>query len=415
MKKHLLRFLYHFLITVSLPFAVIRLYWKSRQNPDYRKRLSERFAINLPPKNNGTIWIHSVSVGEFLATLPLIKKLLTHDLPLLITTTTPTASKMVTEKLGNRVSHCYLPFDQSFLVHRFLKKTKPKVAVFVETEIWANYLLALKKQNTPALLVNARLSEKSFNGYAKLGDFTRQILACFTEVACQNRQSQQRFQLLGANASTSGNIKFDLTAPANLAEKQKQLGQLLGDKPFILAASTHRGEDEILLSGFQKSQYINTHRLIIAPRHPERSNDIKTLCENQKATVIRYTELKEPCSKHIQVVIIDTLGELLYFYALADFAIIGGSLINHGGHNPLEAALFSTPCLIGKHYFNFESLVDEMVEENAIIISSPEQLFNPRENLTEIGANAQKFLTDNQGAIARYEKLILNSLRKKSE
>ncbi len=413
MKKYLLQALYQFLITLSLPFAIIRLYWKSRQNPDYRKRLSERFAINLPTENDGTIWVHCVSVGEFLATLPLIERLLTHKHPLLITTTTPTASKIVTEKLGMRVAHCYLPFDQYFLAKRFLKKINPSIAVFVETEIWANYLLALKKQKIPTLLINARLSEKSFNGYAKLGSFAQQILACFTEVACQNKPSQQRFQQLGANASMLGNIKFDLSAPANLAEKQKQLRQLLGDKPFILASSTHKGEDEILLAAFQRSPYAKTHRLIIAPRHPERSNDVVKLCKEQKVTVILYTamtEKKAPYPADTQVILINTLGELLYFYALADFAIIGGSLIAHGGHNPLEAALFSTPCLIGKNYFNFESLVNEMAEQNAIIITGSEKLFVPRTDLAQVGKNAQQFLLNNQGAIARYEKLIIENI-----
>lgn len=405
MKAKLLHIVYSLLITLALPLAVLRLLWKSRKNPDYRRRLSERFALNLPHSQNA-IWIHTVSVGEFLATLPLIQQLLDEDYPLLITTTTPTGSAMLKQRLGEQVSHCYLPFDAPFLTHLFVKRTQPRVAVFVETEIWANYLKTLKKNNTPALLINARLSEKSFNGYAKLGQFAHQTLTCFTEVACQNKASQQRFQQLGAKASTLGNMKFDLTAPIDLLQRQTQLRQLLGDKPFILAASTHSDEEAIIWQAFQQSRYAKTHRLIIAPRHPERSREIINHCQTKDHRTVAYSQIAANLSADTQTLIIDSLGELLYFYSLAEFAIIGGSLVPHGGHNPLEAALFATPCLIGEHYFNFDSLVREMKNENAIVLTTAEQLFNPPSDLAAVGKNAQRFLAKNQGALEQYTQLI---------
>lgn len=404
MKALLLHFIYTVLMTALLPLAILRLLWKSRKNSDYRKRIGERLAVSLPSIHSH-IWIHTVSVGEFLATLPLIESLLSQNQQLLITTTTPTGSAMLKQRLGERVAHCYLPFDVPILVRLFLQRTQPSVAVFVETEIWANYLHTLKKRHTPTLLINARLSEKSFSGYSKLGEFTQQTIACFTEIACQNKASQQRFQQLGGNATLLGNIKFDLAPPADLAERKIQLRALLGEKPFVLAASTHKGEDEIILQAFQSSDYANTHRLIIAPRHPERSEDILTICQTNHSLATRYSDSTR-LSDNTQTLIIDTLGELLYFYSLADFAIIGGSFIPHGGHNPLEAALFATPCIIGEHYFNFETLINEMKTANAIMITRNDDLLSIVRDLTTIGHNAQLFLAQNQGALGRYTHLI---------
>lgn len=404
-KARTLQLLYSTLLTLGLPVALLRLLWKSRKNSDYRRRLPERLARRLP-QTRQVIWIHAVSVGEFLAVLPLILRLQANQHSLLITTTTPTGSAMVKDKLGDSVQHCYLPFDSPTLVKRFLCCTQPMVAVFVETEIWANYLQALHKQQIPALLINARLSQKSFRGYAKLGDFSRHILACFTEVACQNKPSQRRFQQLGATATLLGNIKFDLTAPKDLSVKQIDLKKMLCNRDFILAASTHKGEESLLLSAYQAQK--NKQLLVIAPRHPERHTEVAALCEEKQLNWQRYSDLtcKAPLKDETLVLIVDTLGELLYFYSLADYAIIGGSFTPRGGHNPLEAALFATPCVIGQHYFNFESLINEMVSAQAIIVSSPDSVFTPREDLSAVGKNALDFLAKNQGALERYLELI---------
>lgn len=402
-----MRYLYQILIILSLPFALLRLLWRSRKNADYRKRLGERFSLRFAD-TQGAIWIHTVSVGEFLATLPLIEKLLANGETLLITTTTPTGSAMLAEKLGNRVAHQYLPFDAPFLVTRFLSATQPRVAVFVETEIWANYLAALKKRDIPSLLINARLSERSFNGYQKLGNFARQAIGNFTQVACQNEASCQRFQQLGATACVEGNLKFDLHAPNDLAEKQTALKATLGERAFILVASTHKGEDDIILNAYSHSE--ESRLLVIAPRHPERSADVATAAQKQGLIVSRLTQI-ERLPSDSDVLIIDTLGQLLPFFSLADYAIIGGSFVPHGGHNPLEAALFATPCAIGEHYFNFEALVSEMKTANAIEIIATDKLFKQRPQRAQ-GENAKHFLAQNQGAAERYFQLIIKTLGK---
>ncbi|PIE46052.1 MAG: 3-deoxy-D-manno-octulosonic acid transferase [Gammaproteobacteria bacterium] len=404
MKATLLAYAYSFVIALSLPFAVLRLLWKSRKNPDYRQRIGERLALKLPD-SHGAIWIHSVSVGEFLAVLPLIEQLLEQKKALLITTTTPTGSAMLKAKLGRRVKHCYLPFDLPIFTRRFVQQTRPQAAVFVETEIWPNFIHSLNKQDIPAYLINARLSEKSYRGYAVFGAFTQQVLGGFREVACQNNASCQRFQQLGANASMLGNLKFDINPPADLTTQQTRLKTYLRQRPFILAASTHKGEEELILSRFKHSAFVDSHLLVIAPRHPERSDAIIELARAQNLSIGRYsqTTVLAPDS---DVLIIDTLGQLLAFYSLAEWAIIGGSFIPHGGHNPLEAALFATPCVIGKHYFNFATLIDEMQHDKAIVVIDQQQLFNSIP-AAGIGSRAKRFLTANQGAVHRYQQLII--------
>lgn len=406
---------------IGLPFAVLRLLWKSRKNAAYRQRLSERFAYHLPINKQPCIWIHTVSVGEFLATLPLIERLLNHtDAPLLITTTTPTGSALVTQKLGNRVKHCYLPFDVPFLVKRFIKKTQPQTAVFVETEIWPNYIKQLHKQRIPTLLINARLSEKSFTGYQKLGKFTQMTLSQLTIVACQNQITEARFRQLGANTQLLGNMKFDLQLPTNFNEKQLYCRQALGDTPFILAASTHRGEEKIIIEAYQNSTIAQSHRLAIAPRHPERSAEIIALCNQHQLSSNCYTELKAKSNAlaHLDVLVIDTLGDLLTFYALSKLAIIGGSFVEHGGHNPLEAALFQTPIIMGNHTFNFETLIKEMSTHQALTLTDSNHLtttLNQYASEPEIyqqqAQNARRYLQSNQGATDNYLKLILKQAK----
>lgn len=401
----MMRLFYHCLVTLLLPFALLRLLWRSRRNPDYRQRLGERFAFTVADTQNA-LWIHTVSVGEFLATLPLIERLLADGETVLITTTTPTGSAMVRDKLekygSERIAHQYLPFDAPFLVKRFLDATQPRLAVFVETEIWANYLRQLKQRDIPALLINARLSEKSFNGYAKLGRFARETVGDFTLIACQNSDSCQRFTALGAEAIIVGNVKFDLSAPDDLLNRKNELKHRLNNRHFVLAASTHKGEEAILFNAYRQQK--ERRLFVIAPRHPERSESIVACAESFGLRAQCYTQIGS-LPADTEVLVVDTLGQLLTFYALADYAIIGGSFVPHGGHNPLESVLFATPCLIGPHYFNFERLIEDMLV-NAAIDVLPETALFCHEPSAESGINGQRFLSQNQGATKQYQALI---------
>jgi len=413
MKVRCLHTIYNVVITLSVPFALVRLWCKGRKTPDYRNRVGEHLArFAKAPNDSADIWLHSVSVGEFLACQHLIERLLEQGKSILVTTTTPTGAAMVGKKLGERVRHHYLPFDTPRYARRFIEQFKPKVAVFIETEIWPNYLYWLRKNRIPSLLINARLSEKSYRRYRLMGAFTRHIVDHFCLIGCQNVTTQKRFNDLGANAKYIGNLKFDLQAPSDLKAKTTSIERYLDGKPFILVASTHPGEDELVLNAFKGSAYIDSHRLIIAPRHPERSQALQQLATARGYQVKCYTAMLagNRVVAENELVIIDTLGELLYFYALAEMAIIGGSFVPNGGHNPLEAALFSTPCFIGEHYFNFESLVNDMQAQNAIRVITSAELFKTGDNLVDMGANAHRFLIDNQGACEKYQQIILKQL-----
>lgn len=403
----LYRLLYNCLICLALPFALVRLLWKSRKNPAYRQRLGERFAQHLP-NSHGDVWLHAVSVGEFLAILPLVEKLLAEGYTLLVTTTTPTGSAMLKNKLGNRVAHCYLPFDVPLFAKRFMHNLRPSIAVFVETEIWPNFIAAANEHGIPTLLINARLSEKSARSYAKLGNFSKTVFAGFTKIACQNKASCRRFSVLAANAAMYGNLKFDLNPPSDLEAQQNHLRKYLLGRDFILAASTHAGEEDRIANSFRNSKFAASHVLVIAPRHPERCRELATQLAAQGFAVSCYAQ-SDSLPPASNILLLDQLGMLLKFYSLADWAIIGGSFVPHGGHNPLEAALFATPCVIGKHFFNFATLVDDMRHHNAIIVIAAEQLFGTVPTAA-IGESAKQFLTANQGALQNYRQLICHNI-----
>lgn len=406
-------FIYTLIIALLLPFAVLRLLKKSLKNPDYRRRIGERLSFfrGSTPNNAIDIWIHSVSVGEFLAIKPLIERLLTTEkYKILVTTTTPTGSQMVRYNFAGKVEHVYLPFDLPLFNQRFLTQFNPKIAVFVETEVWPNLIYQLKKRNIPSLLINARLSERSFKRYQTLGHFSHAVFSELTLIACQNEITRQRFESLHGNAKTLGNIKFDLSIPSDIEEKQQAIQQRLNGKDYILFASTHDKEEELLLANLHKD---DKQLFIIAPRHPERSTEVLAVCQKLGFNAGLMSQIKQIDNE--QVLILDSLGQLLSYYSLAKFAVIGGSFIAHGGHNPLEASLFKTPCVIGPHYFNFQTLVDEMLAENAIEVITQAELTTAinncdAEQYQTLATNAHRYLLKNQGALVRYQELIENTI-----
>lgn len=411
MTYRLLLFCYQLISYLLLPFALCRLYFKGRQNPAYRERIGERLAYRLPPRpidsgEKPLIWIHCVSVGEFLATQALIIALLKQQQPLLLTTTTPTASALLRQKIPTSLQahlcHCYLPFDLPIFTQRFIRHFRPTLALFVETEIWPNYLRALKAAQIPALLINARLSEKSARAYARIAALSRPVFALFSGIACQDVASARRFihlmpPFLAGNVTTLGNLKFDIARPDHIetqvATIQKQLGS------FVLAASTHEGEEALLLKQYARLQTPRP-RLVIAPRHPERSDAIAAYCQQAGFSVTRASENPTNLAPDT-IFLLDKLGVLLAFYAAADYAIIGGSFVPRGGHNPLEGALFKTPLQIGRYYFNFASLVQNMQKAGAIEVIDETDLFTKRPHAV-LGERAYAFLQQNQGALQRY-------------
>lgn len=411
--------LYTILLYLIQPLVWFRLLWRSRKAPDYRKRWLERYGFCKNKVKSGGILVHAVSVGETLAAIPLIKTLQKQypQLPITVTTMTPTGSKQVKTLLKDSVSHVYLPYDLPCAIHRFLKAVKPKLVIIMETELWPNLISQCHNQKIPLIIANARLSERSANRYHKLGKAISKLLTKISTVAAQNKQDGERFLSLGLpteHLTVTGSIKFDieLTDKQSLAQL-KQQWQL--HRPVLIAASTHSGEDEIILSAFQR--LLKNHSnllLILVPRHPERFKTVEELISDNKLNYIKRSTKQIP-TEQTQVILGDTMGELLELYGLANIAFVGGSLIEHGGHNPLEPALHHIPIISGKYFFNFKVICEQLIEANGMLIcdstadslySTVNSLLNDDNRCQQIGENAYQVLKRNQGALNRLLKVI---------
>jgi 3-deoxy-D-manno-octulosonic-acid transferase len=364
-----MRLIYNGLLYFLLPLALLRLYWRGRHDPGHRQRWRERLGW-VPPLPPGSLWIHAVSVGEVRAALPLIRALLDRypEQPLLVTTTTLTGSRQVRETLGERVRHVYAPYDLPGVVQRFLRRTQPQIAIIMETELWPNLLRQCATAGIPVLIANARLSERSARGYARIPRLTAAMLQDITLIAAQGESDARRFRALGApRVEVTGNLKYDLKLPDNLWEQGRQWRRKwLGEnRPVWIAASTHGGEDEQILQAFARirSSWPNL-LLTLTPRHPERFDRVAELCREQGFNLVRRSE-QHLCTPDTAVFLGDSMGELLLFYAAADLAFVGGSLVPTGGHNVLEPALLGLPVLFGPHMFNFTEASQRLLEAKA--------------------------------------------------
>ncbi|MBU6961087.1 lipid IV(A) 3-deoxy-D-manno-octulosonic acid transferase [Pseudomonas sp. CVAP len=412
------RTLYTALFYLGLPLVAIRLWLRSRKAPAYAKRIGERFSIGLPVMKPGGIWVHAVSVGESIAAAPMIRGLLERypQLPITVTCMTPTGSERIHAMFANepRIQHCYLPYDLPCAAARFLDRVQPKLAVIMETELWPNHIHQCAKRGIPVALANARLSERSAKGYGRFSKLTQPMLAEMSLFAVQTEAEAERFRQLGARAETvevTGSIKFDLRIDPLLLQRAAELRQQWQavERPIWIAASTHEGEDEVVLAAHR--QLLASHPdalLILVPRHPERFNPVFELCQQQGFNTIRRST-GEMVSASTSVLLGDTMGELLFLYALADSAFVGGSLVPNGGHNLLEPAALAKPVLSGPHLFNFLEIAALMRSAQALqevddahgLALAVQRLFElPRDaqRMAEAGLNVMRA---NQGALQR--------------
>jgi len=336
--------------------------------------------LNLP-KVKGCILVHAVSVGETVAAVPFIEKLLENypSREILITSTTPTGSDRVTQFFNGRVEQSFLPFDIGLFMSKLLKQTQPVLVIVIETEIWPNLINQCAKRKIPVLLANARLSERSFHGYQRFGWLAKPTIAQITRIAAHATPDKDRFLALGAQLSATkaiGSIKFDLHLPQNLHEQAQLLLRSLAAKRFIwVAASTHDGEEVEILKAAKK---INTRLpnalCIIVPRHPERFETVARLLEDQKISYQRFS-LTRGLPEIAPILLGDTMGDMLLFYSIAEVAFIGGSLTPIGGHNILESMACKTATIVGPHMFNFKSIYELLKDHKAIIeIQNADQL-----------------------------------------
>jgi len=415
----MIRRIYTLALYLLLPLVLLRLLWRSIKAPAYRRRWLERLGIFAPPPGWGGLWIHAVSVGEVQAILPLIRQLLTSnpDLSITVTTTTPTGSARVTEQLGEQVFHVYFPYDLPLSLTGFLRRVRPRALLMVETEIWPNLLHYCRRHGVYTLLANARLSARSARGYARLGRFARATFAQIDCVAAQSRADAARFRELGVPAErvfVTGSIKFDMRIPASLEEQVEVLRRAWGGRPVWIAGSTHEGEDELVLAAHRRvlGQFPNA-LLILVPRHPERFDRVASLCRRERLRLSRRSRHAD-YDHESQVYLGDTMGELPVLLGSADVAFIGGSLVNTGGHNMLEAAAQGVAVCFGPHVFNFAVISQMLIEAGAARqVNNEAELgdqviswFADVSQRAEVGEKGRRVVAKNRGALKRLLDLI---------
>ncbi|MBS7662246.1 lipid IV(A) 3-deoxy-D-manno-octulosonic acid transferase [Pseudomonas lalucatii] len=413
--------LYSLLLHLALPLIVLRLAYRAWRAPAYARRLGERFALGLPPLKPGGIWLHAVSLGESIAAAPLIRELLERypQLPITVTCMTPTGSERIralfgTPEYAGRVQHCYLPYDLPWAAARFLERVQPRLALIMETELWPNHIHQCARRGIPVVLANARLSARSARGYARFARLTAPMLAELSLIAVQTAAEAERFRDLGARpecVEVTGSIKYDLHLDPALAQRAAALRAQWGAqrRPLWIAASTHAGEDEIVLAAHRRLLADQPDALLLlVPRHPEHFAAVFELCRRQGFATRRRSSGEAPDAAD-QVLLGDTMGELLFLYALADCAFVGGSLVANGGHNLLEPAALGKPVLSGPHLFNFLEIAAQLREAGALgEVADGEQLAAEVAGLWREPQRAQRMsqagvavMRANQGALQR--------------
>ncbi|MHB8345604.1 MAG: lipid IV(A) 3-deoxy-D-manno-octulosonic acid transferase [Acidiferrobacterales bacterium] len=409
------RRLYSLLLYLLVPAVLTRLMFRGLRNRGYWHRWKERFGFvtGLP---EGTLWVHAVSVGEVRAAVPLVAAL-EQRCPgevILVTTMTPTGSVQVRELFGARVAHCYLPYDLPSAVARFLERVQPRIALVMETELWPNLFHGCAVRSVPVVVANVRMSEKSTHRYLRFSSFTRATLAQVTLFAAQSEADAARLRTLGADPEhvrVTGSMKFEINPPASLREQAQALRRQWGaQRPVWIAASTREGEDELVLEQFRLLRDRFTDLLLIlVPRHPERFAQVTRLCRRTGLAVALRSDRDAVLSSGVAILVGDTMGELPLFYAAADVAFVGGSLVPAGGHNLLEPAAAGVAVVFGPHMFNFAEIArltaeraagrrvrdsSEMGEAVAGYLANADLRFNA-------GESGRMMVEENRGALQR--------------
>jgi len=418
----MLRSLYTALLYVFAPLALVATALRGLRDPAYRDRLPERLGFTperQPPGGIRPLWIHAVSVGEVQAAAPLIRALLKKypQHSLLITTATPTGAQRVGALFGDSVRHAYLPYDLPGAVRRFLDRVQPALAIVMEREIWPNLFGECERRRIPILLASARISERSAVRHQKFATLFRDALSGNVTVAAQTSQDAERYRSIGAQrVLVTGNVKFDIEVPQTAREAGETMrAAQFANRPVWVAGSTHEGEEQQILAAHravlaQRSDAL----LVLVPRHPNRFDAVRAWLRSEQIGFASRSR-NESVSPATTVLLVDTLGELMMFYAAADIAFVGGSLIaTVGGHNLLEPAVLERPILVGPHNFNAPDIARLLIESGAAReVNSPEQLAtailelyaNPKARV-DMGARADAIVTANRGALSRVMELI---------
>lgn len=374
------RFLYSTILYLLSPLLIVYLAFRAIKSPDYRGRWGERFGLTRLKSTD--VLVHSVSMGETLAAIPLIRLIMqSHpELSITVTTTSPTGSAEVRKAFGDSVQHCYLPFDLPWCVRRFLCQVSPKWCVIMETELWPNLVAVAAKRGVRLMLANARLSAKSAAQYAKRPKLSRPMLQRLDVIAVQTQVEAQRFIELGVSpdrVTVCGSLKFDLSITPERLANAKLLRQTWGREtsPIWVAGSVHPGEFDAMLTAHRQllAQWPDA-LLIIAPRHPEQFSAVAEFVASQGFESVRRSG-NFPVAATTQVLVGDTMGELLTFYGAADQAFVGGTLITNGGHNPLEPVAMGVPVMVGPNHWDFAQITQMLADAGGLkVVASADEL-----------------------------------------
>ena len=410
-----MRHLYSTLLAICMPLILLRLWWRGRREPGYRRNIAQRLGRYELPRAERLVWVHAVSVGEARAAAPLVRALqgALADHRILMTCTTAAGRETLRQVYGDSVEEGFVPYDLPSAVQRFLFHFKPRLGVIMETEVWPNLIHACAASGTPLVLANARMSEKSARGYARLSALTRPAFAALTAVCAQSAADAARLRSLGAaRVQVSGNLKFDATPNRAQLAAGRAWREALA-RPVLLLASTREGEEKLLL------QHIDLLSpevlLLVVPRHPQRFDEVAELAQS------RRTRKPVPATTD-RVHLGDTMGEMAFYYAAADVAVIGGSFLPLGGQNLIESLASGTPVIVGPHMFNFTEATALALEAGAAIqasnpreaMSSASELLQDEQRRRAMAEAGRKFCEAHRGAAQRQLAVCLEALREKS-
>lgn len=418
-----MRFIYSWLIRIAAPIAFAVVLWRGVRDRSYWQGLAERFGAGrkLP---SPSIWLHAVSLGEMSAAAPLVRALHSRypQLALAVTAATPAGRARARDLFADFASIRFLPYDTPGSVRRFLERIQPRVAVIMETELWPNLFSECERRRVPVFLASARLSAKSVSRYRRLGSLFSSVFTPNVTVAAQTAEDAERFRLIGSSANQTrviGNVKYDLTVSAAIIETGKILRAAYGSKLVWVAGSTRAGEEEQVL---EAHALLQAHRpdslLLLAPRHKDRFAAVADLLARRGVKFARRSDMVDALPVDTQVLLVDTIGELLALYASADVAFVGGSLVPIGGHNLLEPAALGLPVLTGPSHFNGKEIALLLLRRGAALqVANPEELAAALQRLLDepterrrIGGIGKDIVESNRGSVERLLALIEPSL-----
>lgn len=430
-----LRLLYNLLWLLILPAALLRLVWRARKEPGYLRHVGERLGrYDGLPATGPWMWVHAVSVGETRAAQPLVASLLARHPGhrILLTHMTPTGRQTGADLFGAdaRVTQCYLPYDVPVLVRRFLRHFRPEAGMLMETEVWPNLVRVARQEGVPLYLVNARLSPRSYRRTARFGQAAAGMYADFAEVLAQTQGDAERFRALGVpHVRITGNLKFDMQPSPEQIAQGRRLRRAFGDRPVLAAASTREGEEAMLMDALSRWRALCGQVcgdrpppvLLLVPRHPQRFDAVAAMVTQTGFTVQRRSTLADDALDRpidADVLLGDSMGEMAMYYAAADLAFIGGSLLPLGGQNLIEACAVGTPVLVGPHTFNFAQASEDAIAAGACLrVDSAEGLMEQAAllltdpaRLTAMREAAFAFAAQHRGATVRTLEALVPAL-----